>query len=581
MFLNQFFKSLKLKNLKIKNVKYIESVWHSLINNSEFFNFVIDNSNPFEGKVRIFDKEVSIDEIDWNRDYFNNFPIKRDYYFNLREWIIKNSFKGFDIKNVWELSRGYFLIDLASLYYKTKDEKYLEEYQKIILEWIKQNPYLYSSNWTNPMEVSVRIINWITSFQIINKDGVKFNEEFLNIFFNHMNLSFNYLINNIETYPFKSNHYMIDNLGILVLSLFLNSKDKWIQKSFNNLLKAEFSQFDSDGVDFENSSNYQVLKTEALMMAFLMYKQNLNKLENVIQLEDRYLEQLSKIFEFSIHLFKNEGTFLAGDNDETEVLRLPLKAKLEKLYLMMFGDKVDLNNSKIYFKSGYGFLRNSKFNILLLRANNIRSSHFHNDLLSFQLVYGGKDFFIDSNTFNYNTDKEKRVSYLRTQSHNTCFVNNIEQSRIEANDAFLRNKSVRSICKKSNVSSTRDEMTLETKYNNFSHLRSLIFNKEQNKLSIFDTFNGKVKSIEWNLFCPKEVKVYNNLTLKNVLILENDGLKLILELPETLSYTLNNAFVSPRYNTEEIGTNIKLKFENKNNISNLSFQIVIKENYLN
>jgi hypothetical protein len=122
---------------------------------------------------------------------------------------------------------------------------------------------------------------------------------------------------------------------------------------------------------------------------------------------------------------------------------------------------------------------------------------------------------------------------------------------------------------------------LEAKYNSFSHLRSLIFNKEQNKLSIFDTFNGKVKCVEWNLFCPKEVKIYNNLTLKNVLILENAGLKLILELPETLNYTLNNAFVSSRYNTEEIGTNIKLKFENKNNISNLSFQIVIKENYLN
>jgi len=65
------------------------------------------------------------------------------------------------------------------------------------------------------------------------------------------------------------------------------------------------------------------------------------------------------------------------------------------------------------------------------------------------------------------------------------------------------------------------------------------------------------------------------------LILENDDQKLILELPETLVLSISNAFISNSYNNEEIGTNIKLKFENKNKLTNLSFQIVIKENYLN
>jgi hypothetical protein len=65
------------------------------------------------------------------------------------------------------------------------------------------------------------------------------------------------------------------------------------------------------------------------------------------------------------------------------------------------------------------------------------------------------------------------------------------------------------------------------------------------------------------------------------LILENDDQKLILELPETLVLNISNAFISNSYNNEEIGTNIKLKFENKNKLTSLSFQIVIKENYLN
>jgi hypothetical protein len=124
-------------------------------------------------------------------------------------------------------------------------------------------------------------------------------------------------------------------------------------------------------------------------------------------------------------------------------------------------------------------------------------------------------------------------------------------------------------------------MALEAKYNGFSHSRSLVFNKEQNKLSIFDTFTGKIKQIEWNLYCPLGVKIYNNLTLKNVLVMENSNQKLVLELPETLGITISNAFVSAKYNNEELGSNIKLKFENKSNLTNLSFQMIIKENYLN
>jgi hypothetical protein len=234
------------------------------------------------------------------------------------------------------------------------------------------------------------------------------------------------------------------------------------------------------------------------MMAFIIYKQNLNKLEEVIKIKNEYLEQLNKIYTFAIYLLKNDNTtFKVGDNDETNIFKTSsLRNKLKKFYLLIFGDEVDYDQSKVFFESGYGFLRNDKFNILFLRANNKKSSHFHNDLLSFQLDYNSKEFFVDSNTFSYNQNAEKRSYYLRTQSHNTCFINQTEQSKIEANDPFLRNTSIKSRCRKSNIANNRDEMTLEAKYGKFSHLRSLVLNKDQGKLSIFDTFNGNIKSIE-------------------------------------------------------------------------------------
>jgi len=77
------------------------------------------------------------------------------------------------------------------------------------------------------------------------------------------------------------------------------------------------------------------------------------------------------------------------------------------------------------------------------------------------------------------------------------------------------------------------------------------------------------------------VNIRNDLKAKNVLILENMGNILILEIPEFLKIQIQNAYISKSYNQEEIGKNIKLSYENKQKLSNLSFQITIKENYLN
>jgi len=211
-----------------------------------------------------------------------------------------------------------------------------------------------------------------------------------------------------------------------------------------------FSQFDSEGVDFENSSNYHLLKLEALMIAFSLYKQNMNKLDKIIKIKNEHLEQLHKIYSFGIYMFKNDqDTFLFGDNDETKIYDVkPLKDKLIALYKLIFNEQIESNISKIFFKSGYSFLKNNMMNICFLRKNLRYSSHFHNDILSFQLNYKKQDFFIDPNTFNYNLNREKRYYYLSTQRHNTCFINHIEQSKISLTDPFLRYGQKKVIIKK-------------------------------------------------------------------------------------------------------------------------------------
>jgi hypothetical protein len=115
-----------------------------------------------------------------------------------------------------------------------------------------------------------------------------FDKEFLKKYYTNLNQSFLFLINNIENYPFKSNHYLVDNLGIFILGLSLkNINKKWVKLSFNNLVKTLFDQFNEDGADFENSSNYHLLKLESLLISLTLYKLNKGYLKDV-KIEEKY-----------------------------------------------------------------------------------------------------------------------------------------------------------------------------------------------------------------------------------------------------------------------------------------------------
>ena len=583
-FLIQYIKSLFLKKIKIANIDTDNSDYLFLIDNNSFWKYIL-SIDLKENNFEFFCHKICLDTINWNYDYLNDFEIKNQYYFNLREWIIKNSFKGFDVKNIWEISRGNYLLERSVLFAQTNDLKFADEYVRLIDSWISQNPYLYSSNWTNPMEVSIRVINWILGYQIISKVNPGFFEDkFKKNYYKNLYESFVFLTNNIEAYPYKTNHYVIDNLGIFVLALTLkNINNKWIKKSSKNLIDSLEKQINSEGVDFENSSNYQLLKLEAWSLFFVLYSQNLTKLELVFKLKEEYLEKLKRVFNFAGYLFKNsDSTFNYGDNDETEIIRLgSLKDKINLFYWILFKNELKSGESKIFNLSGYGFLKSKNINCLFLRSNLKNSSHFHNDLLSFQLNFKGQDFFIDPNTFNYNLNKEKRAYYLSTRRHNTCFINSEEQTRIEENDSFLRNKQKTVCLKKYSINNVRDEMSLELKYKKCTHLRSLVLNKEKEKLTIFDTFDGKINTIEWNFYLPKSINIKSDLNAKNVLVLDNNNNKLVLEFPETLKLEICDACVSEKYNNEEIGKNIKLIYINKQKLNRLSFQIDIKEKYLN
>jgi hypothetical protein len=68
-----------------------------------------------------------------------------------------------NVKQVWELSRLQHLTLLATAWFLTRDEAYADRVATQLRSWWRENPFLSGVNWTNGIEVGLRLISltWI------------------------------------------------------------------------------------------------------------------------------------------------------------------------------------------------------------------------------------------------------------------------------------------------------------------------------------------------------------------------------------------------------------------------------------
>jgi hypothetical protein len=85
--------------------------------------------------------------------------------------------KNGDCKLVWEPNRHHQFVVLARAYQVTGDLKYAQGVISQITSWLDANPYGYGMNWKNPLELGIRIINWVWAIDLILDSGL-FSGEF-------------------------------------------------------------------------------------------------------------------------------------------------------------------------------------------------------------------------------------------------------------------------------------------------------------------------------------------------------------------------------------------------------------------
>lgn len=404
--------------------------------------------------------KVLMQKIRWHEDFkTGNVWQKGVFYLNQR----RSTKKGADIKVPWELSRGHHLLWLGEAYLITKDEKYAQEIVDEIEDWLKENPFMYSVNWTCTMDVAIRSVNWIYAVGLV-LDSPTVTDSFIGKLYCSLYQHGWFIYNNLEqTIPYSNNHLFSDLAGLTYLSfLFDHTKrgKQWKEYVVPTLYEEIRRQVLPSGVHYERSVSYHRLMSEMVIASLAVIKRNGIGVPS--EIEYRAGSMLSYIDNYTK---PNHLSPLIEDNDDGRFLPFIRRDFRCHDYLLdssstemlILGSGIDMiafesvNRSKLYGDAGHAILRDQ--DVYLFVTNGEQSSyespkktigtHTHNDKLSFELSVGEDDLIVDPGAYIYTPEPEKCNEFRSTKKHNTVVVDGEEQNEIAPSNVFLVKKNSR------------------------------------------------------------------------------------------------------------------------------------------
>ena len=158
------------------------------------------------------------DPIDWNSDHFSKIkcsmaPIMK---VNYRDFKVNG-----DCKLVWEPNRHHHLVVLGRAYRATGEIQYAQEAVKQIESWMAANPYGYGMNWRSPLELGVRLINWVWTYDLILESGL-LDEAFRQKFFACVYLHCRDVAGKFSQGTSANNHLVGEAAGVFVAASYFD-----------------------------------------------------------------------------------------------------------------------------------------------------------------------------------------------------------------------------------------------------------------------------------------------------------------------------------------------------------------------
>lgn len=295
--------------------------------------------------------------LNWHSD------IRVGYRWSPSTWYKKVNFTDVapaDIKFPWEFGRMHQIVNIALCCCFTPEKIYPQEFQSQILDFIGHNPPRFGVNWKSTMDVSIRLINWIFAFDLLQQSNVQLPSRFIGIFYSSCYEHFLHICNNLDfTGRDRGNHYFSNLVALLFFStsFHTNTSNKVLAFSIDQIFNEILMQFNMDGSSFESSTYYHLLTSEMLIFAlarilsipekifinlynvpsiWIGKKRHFINLPNKmfvdcgkVKIKELYIERLLKIFSF-IDKIKDHNNLIPqiGDNDSGKLFKLNPKIEL-------------------------------------------------------------------------------------------------------------------------------------------------------------------------------------------------------------------------------------------------------------
>jgi hypothetical protein len=515
-------KSFLIRSLERRrfDAEDISSIW--TIKGLKFLVQVLDDRK----NIQIFGKYIDLNAIEWHKDYCSGFTYSQRRFdrIKLSDWFDK----GIDVKYPWELSRFYFGITIAQNFTLNGEPETYQEFKKLIIDWIRKNPFCYGVNWKCSMEIAIRAVNWIIAINLFGPTFIKDNS-----FKEKISISLQQHAEYISSFPeiyekgHTTNHTTADYMGLLFIALALrnhgNSK-KWLTQAVDGLeLCIRYQTYD-DGVNFEASIPYHRLVLEMFAYSAIV------AISNNVEFTEKYYELLFKMFEYSAaYMDENGNVPQVGDNDSGRVLIFDEISDQNHSYLLDIGEhifdytfrsqcekrdlnikswlpgieKIDIGKLNIeprktdksigFKKGGSYFLKADSISLMVTcqpPGQNGIGGHNHYDIGSYTVSINGIPIIVDPGTYTYTRDYAAREYFRSPECHNVIVLEQSAQKSVSGSNIWKLNKyqTVKNI----EYARDRIEILIADEYNGQEIKR--IISIESSSITIIDSATCAFKS---------------------------------------------------------------------------------------
>jgi len=409
------------------------------------------------------------EQIDWNYEYKakKRAPTGPWQRIDYRDHAVTG-----DCKFVWELNRHHHWVVLARAYRLTGDMRYAEEIVAQLDSWIRSCPYGTGMNWRSPLEMGIRLINWVWALELIRPAGL-IRGDIAGRLLLSVDQQLREISRRYSRYSSANNHLVGEAAGVFIASSYFHGLGRAARRRDQSraILSREIvRQTSPDGGNREQAFGYHLFVMELYLLAGLAGR---NTGEDF---PESYWNRLERMFDFAAAMTEAGAAPVYGDCDDAYILdlddrprdfhgflavgavlfnRSDLKVRAggySRRAYWLFGpegqasfDRIDASSegnrlvSRAFPDSGCYLLQkgcrgcDDRVSVFFdcggLGFESI-AAHGHADALQFTLRAFGVDIIVDPGTYDYFTYGRWRDYFRGTSAHNTIVVDGQDQSEM-------------------------------------------------------------------------------------------------------------------------------------------------------